>query len=782
MKKILLLVALVIYSIGNSKTTCPTPSQLTVTSLTGNSVALSWTENGNAQQWEIYATPCGTPAPTAITSGVITSTSNPFYVNGLNADTCYSIYVRAVCSQTDFSAWSGALNITTLINPPNCGGSFVDNGGTTGNYSNNLDLTTTICPPVPGDLVSITFTSFDLEDGNDFLYVYDGISITSPLIGIYTGTTIPIVITATNTTGCLTFRFRSNGSITNPGWTSDITCTPQPCLVATNLSLSNITNTSVILSWTNSSVYGSEVLVLPYGSPTPTNTTAGIFVNGNSSIYLNNLTTNDCYSFYVKNVCSGTWSTPISYCMLSCANNAQCSESLDLIAFLDANNNGVKDVGENNFMHGYFVYEINNSGAPINGYSNSGTFLIFDSNSNNTYNLNFVVNQNLISYYSSSGAYTNINIPTGSGTNTYYFPITQLQPYNDIEISIIPNLNPRPGFSYENTIFYTNNGEQAISSGTITFTKSPLVTISNISVGGTTSTPTGFTYTFNNLNPNETRSFYVTMQVPTIPAVNLGDVITNSVTIEPIINDVVPMNNEATLSQIVIGSYDPNDKCESHGGKIALNEFSSNDYLTYTIQFENTGTANAEFIRVEDELNPLLNPNTVEMVGSSHDYNLKRIGNKLIWYFYNINLPPSSSSFPSGHGFIQFRIKPNAGYTIGTIIPNKADIYFDYNPPIITNTFATEFVQSLRTDNFENNNFTLSPNPTSSFVQISLQNKNEVIKNIVIYDVLGKVIKVYNKLLSNEANLNVSDISKGIYLIEITTENDLKQSKKLIIK
>lgn len=780
MKKIFLLVALIIYSIGNSKTTCPAPSQLTATSVTGNSVAISWTENGNAQQWEIYATPCGTPVPTAITSGVITSTINPFYLTGLNADTCYSIYVRAVCSQTDFSAWSGALNITTLINPPNCGGSFVDNGGITGNYSNNLDLTTTICPPIPGNLISITFTSFDIEDGNDFLYVYDGNSIVSPLIGVYTGTTIPTVITATNTTGCLTFRFRSNGSITNPGWTSDITCAPQPCLVPTNLSLSNITNTSVILSWANSSFYGSEVLVLPYGSPTPTNTTAGILVNG-TSIYLNNLTLNDCYSFYVKNGCSGIWSTPISYCMLSCANNAQCSESLDLIAFLDANNNGVKDVGENNFMHGNFVYEINNSGAPINGYSNSGTFLIFDSNSNNSYNLNFVVNQNLISYYSSSGAYTNINIPTGSGTNTYYFPITQLQPYNDLEIFIIPNFNPRPGFSYGNTILYRNNGIQSVPSGTITFTKSPLVTISNISVSGTTSTPTGFNYTFNNLNPSEIRYLYVDMQVPTIPTVNLGDLLTNSVTIEPL-NDTFPLNNAATLSQIVVGSYDPNDKCESHGGKIALNEFSSNDYLTYTIQFENTGTANAEFIRVEDELNPLLNTNSVEMINSSHDYNLKRIGNKLIWYFYDINLPPSTSANPLlGHGFVQFKIKPNSGYSVGTIIPNKADIYFDYNPPIITNTFETEFVQSLKVDTFENNDFALYPNPTNTSIIVSLNDKNNLIQQLQIIDVLGKSIKEVKTNASKEIKVDVSDLSKGVYLVEILSEKNIKTTKKLVI-
>lgn len=555
------------------------------------------------------------------------------------------------------------------------------------------------------------------------------------------------------------------------------------CPMPSQLTASNITNTSVTINWTENGTSTSwEISILPVGFPLPINNSVGIVTVSNPFI-VTGLIPNTCYDFYVRSICSNAssqWAGPYNLCTNSCQNNGSCSDRLDLIAFIDPNNNGIKDIGELPFDKGNFTYEMNNSGVIEFGTSNYGYYNIFDTNPTNSYNLGYTINTNYSSYFSSQTNYNNITIPVGGGAHTYYFPISQLQPLNDIQVDLYPNGNPKPGFSYGNIISYRNNGEQTISSGTITFTKSPLVTISNISVVGITSTSTGFTYTFNDLVPNEVRNLYVEMQVPTIPTVNLGDVITNSAVINP--TDVVPMNNEATLSQIVVGSYDPNDKCESHGGKIALNEFSSNDYLTYTIQFENTGTANAAFIRVEDELNPLLNPNTVEMVGSSHDYNLKRIGNKLIWYFYNINLPPSSSSFPSGHGYIQFRIKPNAGYTIGTIIPNKADIYFDYNPPIITNTFATEFVQSLKIDDFENNNFRLSPNPTNSLVQISLQNKNEVIKNIVIYDVLGKVIKAYNNSLSNEANLNVSDISKGIYLIEITTENDLTQSKKLIIK
>jgi uncharacterized repeat protein (TIGR01451 family) len=558
------------------------------------------------------------------------------------------------------------------------------------------------------------------------------------------------------------------------------------CPTPTNLTVSNVTGTSVQLNWTeNNTSTAWEIVVLPNGYPFPEPNSGGS-VASISPYIITGLTPDTCYAFYVKSVCSATessqWTGPYNFCTNSCQNNGSCSDRLELVSFLDSNNNGIKDIGELLFSYGNFTYEMNSTGTILFGSSNYGYYGIFDANPNNSYNLSYTVNPNYSSYYSSQTNFNNITITLGSGIQTYYFPITQLQPLNDIQVDLYPNGNPIPGFSYGNIISYRNNGEQTISSGTIIFTKSPVVTISNISLNGVTSTSTGFTYTFNDLVPNEMRYLYVEMQVPTIPTANLGDLITNSVTIEPLINDAFPVNNAATLSQFVVGSYDPNDKCESHGGKIALNEFSSNDYLTYTIQFENTGTANAEFIRVEDELSPLLNPNSVEMINSSHSYNLKRIGNKLIWGFYDINLPPSTSASPlSGHGFVQFKIKPNSGYSVGSIIPNKADIYFDYNPPIITNTFETEFVQSLKVDTFKNNDFVLYPNPTNASIVVSFNDKNGLIQQLQIIDILGKSLKEVKTNSSKEIKVDVSDLSKGVYLVEILSENNIKATKKLVI-
>ncbi len=679
------------------------------------------------------------------------------------------IYVRVVNTQTSttsFTSFTIVVNPTPIANPASL---FFCDPLELVIYNLNSSI-----PQIIGGAVSFT-VSFHLTQA-------DAQNNVGPIPGdFFVPTVQPVQILFARvqdpTTGCFaitTLTLNTNN------------CTPQTCAAPTNLAVTNISSTSAVLSW-NTQIPGAwQILVLPFGSPAPTASIAGWIASTTNPFVVTGLMPDVCYSFYARNVCgpnsggASTWTGPVSFCMFNCSNNAQCLESLELIAFIDTNNNGVKDVGESNFYNGNYVYSIN-SGTPIYASSNNGNFYIFENNPANSYQLSYTVNAGLGSYYSSSSTYSNVSVPTGGGSTTYYFPITQLQPYNDLEVQIVPYNNPRPGFTYTNAIHYINKGAQTVNSGTVTFTKSTAVSISNISQSGTTTTPTGFSYTFSNLAPNDSRTILVTLQVPTIPTVNLGDLVTNSASIVPSAGDAFPIDNNFSITQTIVGSYDPNDKMEAHGRKIDIDDFSSTDYLTYTIRFENTGTANAEFIRVEDTLNASLNASSVVILNSSHTFDVRRINNKLIWNFYNIQLPPTVNSPTLSHGYVQFKVKPNAGYAIGTIIPNRAEIYFDYNPPIITNLFQTEFVDALSNTDFENTNFILFPNPTHTFFQVGMQNSNENIQNIMITDVLGKTIKNIKDINTNETNVDVSNLSKGIYLIEITTESNLKITKKLVV-
>ena len=685
--------------------------------------------------------------------------------------------MKKLLLQTIFSLLSTFI-LPTFAQAQGCGGIFVDNGGTTGNYSDNLNQTTTICPSNPGDMVTVTFTSFDLEYGNDVLKVFNGTSTASPLIGTFTGSTIPQPITSNSPDGCLTFEFTSNATINSSGWIANVTCEPL-CYASAYLTASNITDTEVQLNVTDvlpNTVW--EVLIQPEGAPAPYGNISWGTVIVSNSYTVTGLYPNSCYDSYVKSICSATssstWVGPISFCTNNCYNTAICPDRIELIAFLDSNNNGIKDIGENSFNNGNFIYDANNSGTNSYGSSNSGLFTIYSANPTDTFNVAFSLNPGYSTYCNSSTTYSNLTIPTGSGVNTYYFPITILQTYNDLQVAITPFSGcPQPGFGYRNNITYKNNGLQSISMGTITFTNNPLVSITNISQSGSIPTSTGFTCNFNNLMPNEERSFFVEMQVPNIPTVNLGDLISNSVSAVPVIGDTFPLDNNATLTQTVSASFDPNELTEAHGGKIILNSFTPNDYLNYTIQFENTGTANASFIRVEDLLDASLDPSSIIMLNSSHNYNMRRIENKLIWNFSSINLPPTSTSPLSSHGYIQFKIKPTAGYSIGTIIPNTASIYFDNNPAIVTNTFNTEFVAALNTNTFASNGFTLYPNPAQKTLQLQTKNSTYIDK-IIITDLSGKVIVEQTQ---NTNQVSVEQLSNGMYFIEVVSDDEKYTSK-----
>jgi len=102
-----------------------------------------------------------------------------------------------------------------------CQDSFFDMNGPRGNYFNREDWTWTLAP-TGASSVTVTFHSFQLENGYDTLWIYNGPSTSSPLIGYYTGTNSPGTVTGTS--GALTFRYKSDNATVAPGWRATWTC------------------------------------------------------------------------------------------------------------------------------------------------------------------------------------------------------------------------------------------------------------------------------------------------------------------------------------------------------------------------------------------------------------------------------------------------------------------------------------------------------------------------------------------------------------------------------
>lgn len=447
------------------------------------------------------------------------------------------------------------------------------------------------------------------------------------------------------------------------------------------------------------------------------------------------------------------------------------SDGIKMVAFIDENDNGIKDAGEQAFTEGEFTYAVN-GGSQVNIYTNTGAHTIYETNPANTFNLGYEINNLPCAgqYVVETPGYTNITVPALSGVVTYYFPIT-VQPCIDLQ-TYIYGQEPVPGFNYSSIVVIRNNGNETIASGSVEYIKDPAVTINTVSETSAVITGTGFTYSFTDLEPFEARFIVVNMAVPAIPVVALGDVFNSSAIASVPEGDVNTNNNSFEFSQVVVGAYDPNDKAESHGGYIVHSEFTADDYLTYTIRFENEGTANAQTIRIEDMLDEQLDAASLRMLYASHDYVLERNDNNLLWTFGNIQLPPSVEGSDVGKGYIVFQIKPAAGYEIGTVIENEAGIYFDTNPVIMTNTVTTEFIEALSVDGYLIKEATVYPNPVTNTLYIDNITENATVE---VYNQLGQL--VIAKEADAQVTLDMSGLANGIYMVNIQSGNSSKTVK-----
>jgi hypothetical protein len=350
----------------------------------------------------------------------------------------------------------------------------------------------------------------------------------------------------------------------------------------------------------------------------------------------------------------------------------------------------------------------------------------------------------------------------------------------DVSISLLSHLaSPRPGFEYKNKLIIENNGPTTVSTGSVDFTMDSLLMYNSATgyISGTSVTQSagGLTINFSSLAPGEKEEIILNFTVPADENL-LGEQITSAVNYVSSSNDVNSENNTATLSEIIIGSYDPNDITESHGPEILHTTFTNDDYLYYTVRFQNVGTASAINVTIDNALDVRLDKTTFEMLHSSHTNTVVRVFDNLTWQFDNINLADSTNDEPNSHGYVHYKIKPLAGYSIGDIVPNTASIVFDFNSPIVTNTFNSTFIENaLSTQDNVLQNVAVYPNPTSDFVMVTSQSS---IAQIEVYSYVGHLVKK-NK---NQDRIDISSLKTGLYFIKIKDINGNFATEKVLKK
>ena len=168
------------------------------------------------------------------------------------------IYTNLVNIDSNNACITNMPGTGTGITQTACLGILYDNGGATGNYTDNLNSTITIAP-TGATSVSVSFSKFRLESGYDFLFLYDGPSTASPLIGTYSGFTLPPNVTSSGSS--ITIKHTSDISVVDSGFAMNWSCnkvkpnanftaTPNPACPGQNITFTNTTtNSPVSYQW-----------------------------------------------------------------------------------------------------------------------------------------------------------------------------------------------------------------------------------------------------------------------------------------------------------------------------------------------------------------------------------------------------------------------------------------------------------------------------------------------------------------------------------------------------
>lgn len=239
-----------------------------------------------------------------------------------------------------------------------------------------------------------------------------------------------------------------------------------------------------------------------------------------------------------------------------------------------------------------------------------------------------------------------------------------------------------------------------------------------------------------------------------------------------VIGDINPTNDSLTMCFNVVNSFDPNDKT------VYPSNAKAGDWLTYNIRFQNTGNDTAFLVVIKDTLSNNLDISSFDFLGASHHVITQIKDNIAIFTFPKINLIDSFHNEPASHGWIQFKIKLKDGLPQLTFTHNQAAIYFDYNPPILTNV-ATNTINPLAISNY--NSFTpvikIFPNPTHSFITITHNITGIVWAKLSSLD--GQV--VYDAILPQN-HISVNGLAPGIYFLEVSNRTNQKVIEKVIIQ
>lgn len=387
----------------------------------------------------------------------------------------------------------------------------------------------------------------------------------------------------------------------------------------------------------------------------------------------------------------------------------------------------------------------------------------FDSIMDNQINRVYVADPEY--YASNTSIYTDNNFMLDLNNSLY----TYLLETNDLAVQLNSTRN-RPGFTMPYYVSVENRGKNSLTT-TVAVTLDGNLNYTPLNGENTPTSTTGKTLTWTNVmvesGTTKRLTFYAILDRKTA----LGTELVNTAQLTMPIADDVPTNDTTTFIATVTGSFDPNDKLVTYVGAFTEGYIYDSTNFEYTIRFQNSGTDTAFTVRVEDVISKNLDLTTINVLDASHNYRMSISGDTVIWLFNNILLPDSNVNEPASHGFIRFAINQKEGNTQGTIIKNKAFIYFDFNDPIITNEVVSivdnDIVTSIEKERKQlpQSNVSVYPNPANTSISINAEGTGSV----ELYNSTGALVLK----TSNKNKISIDGLKTGIYYYQFITDGNI---------
>lgn len=249
-------------------------------------------------------------------------------------------------------------------------------------------------------------------------------------------------------------------------------------------------------------------------------------------------------------------------------------------------------------------------------------------------------------------------------------------------------------------------------------------------------------------------------------------------------HDVNDNNNFNRFTAKVTDECKQNEKLVS-GERIQLSGWirsnpSNSEKLNYLIRFQNPGPDTAHSVMIIDTLDTDFAWDSFELLGASHPVSVTFGDSGLVRLrFDNIDLPDSSTNPLASQGFVCYSVNAKPIVRYYTLLNNTANILFDYNATVRTNT-TYNFLGWVSVYEVSKDHLLLVyPNPTQD--QLYVEVPGQASFRAVLYNIMGQSVATLQGQEGKNV-LPVAGLARGMYNLVVVMPGGLTKTTRVVLQ